>query len=142
MYISRHDEAMRKVLKAIASGPHGSFLKVADIGRDELAKDLGIVSKRISAQLLTDADIESSGLSANRRRILQLDILLVEASHDGQVTYASAAQILENLSALNFTTLCPKHYGREPPTNTCIQASQPHAAETSHHSAARRRIHI
>ena len=49
MYISRHDEAMRKMLKAIARGPHGSFLKIADIGRDELVKDLGIVNKRIPA---------------------------------------------------------------------------------------------
>ena len=91
MYISRHDAAMRKVLKAITRGPHGSFLKIADIGRDELVKDLGIVSKRIPPWLLTDADYESAGLSADRRQILRPDILIIEVSHAEQVRYSTAA---------------------------------------------------
>ena len=38
LYIHRHDEAMRTILKAITRGKHGSFLKIADIGRDELVE--------------------------------------------------------------------------------------------------------
>ena len=54
LYISRHDEAMRKVLKAINRGRHGSYLKIADIGRDILTSDLGIVSARVPGWLVTD----------------------------------------------------------------------------------------
>ena len=89
MYISRHDEAMRKVLKAITCGTHGSFLKIADIGRDELVQGLGIISKRIPAWLLSDADIASAGLSAGERHILRPDILLVEVSHEEQTKYST-----------------------------------------------------
>ena len=39
LYISRHNEAMRKVLKHINQGKHGAFLKIADIGRSELTND-------------------------------------------------------------------------------------------------------
>ena len=49
LYISRHDGAMRKVLKAITQGKHGSYLKIANIGRDELTSDLGMIDKRIVA---------------------------------------------------------------------------------------------
>ena len=47
LYISRHDEAMTKVLKAINQGRHGSYLKIAGFGRDELTSNLGVVSKRV-----------------------------------------------------------------------------------------------
>ncbi len=39
-YISRHDEAMRKVLRTINHGQKGSYLKITDIGRKELFNDL------------------------------------------------------------------------------------------------------
>ena len=48
LYISRHDEAMRKVLKHINQGKHGAFLKIADIGCSELTNDLGVLDKRIA----------------------------------------------------------------------------------------------
>ena len=44
---SRHDGAMRRVLKAINQGRLGSYLKTADLGRVELTNDLGATSKRI-----------------------------------------------------------------------------------------------
>ena len=97
----RHDEAMRKVLKAITRGPHGPFLKIADIGRDELVQGLGIVSKRIPAWLLSDADLQAAGVSPARRNILRPDIMLVESSHCEEVAYASSATIQELSSQID-----------------------------------------
>ena len=87
LYISRHDEAMRKVLKAINQGKHGSYLKIADIGRDELTGDLGVISKRVPEWLVTDDTLQECDLPADRRHVLRPDILLVEVTHDEQTLY-------------------------------------------------------
>ena len=39
MYIARHDQALRLILKSIAKGDHGGYYKTADIGRAELIED-------------------------------------------------------------------------------------------------------
>ena len=54
LYISRHDGALRQVLKAINQGRHGLYLKIADIGRDELTNDLGVISKRVPDWLVSN----------------------------------------------------------------------------------------
>ena len=69
LYISRHDEAMRKVLKAINQGRHGSYLKIADIGRDELTSDLGVVSKRVPDWLVTDDTLQPVASDATSQQI-------------------------------------------------------------------------
>ena len=38
---------------------HGFFLKIADIGQDELVGDLGTVNKGIPAWLLTSEQVEA-----------------------------------------------------------------------------------
>ena len=65
MYNSRHDDAMRRVpvFKAI-TGSHGSFLKIAGIGRGGLMKDFITVSKITPAAALhlSDEDLQAEGL--------------------------------------------------------------------------------
>ena len=89
LYISRHDEAMRKVLKHINQGKHGAFLKIADIGRDELTKDLGVLDKRIPTWLIPDGTLQTCGLPADLRNKLRPDILIIEVSQEEQAIYTS-----------------------------------------------------
>ena len=76
LYISRHDGAMRKILKAINHGKHGSFLKIADISKDELRNDLAVVSKRIPGWLISDATLLECDLPVERRHVLHPEVLL------------------------------------------------------------------
>ena len=70
LYISRHDEAMRKVLKAFnQGGKHGSYLKIAGIGRDELTGNLGVISNRVPEWLVTDDTLQECDLPADRRHV-------------------------------------------------------------------------
>ncbi len=81
--ISRHDEAMRKVLQAINQGQKGSYLKIVDIGPDELINDLGVISKRIPTCLIPDDTLPQVDLSAHQRHVLRplADIMLIEVNH-------------------------------------------------------------
>ena len=90
LYISRHDETMRKILRAINKGKHGAFLKIADIGRDELTLDLGVIDKRIPDWLVSDSTLEACGLAADMRHVLRPDVLLIEVTHDEQIRYTTA----------------------------------------------------
>ena len=65
------------LLKAIVNGAHGGFYTVADIGRDELTKDLGEDSKRIPAWQLPDSAIAEAGVNSSHRHRLP-DIMFVE----------------------------------------------------------------
>ena len=51
-YIARHDEAMRKVIKATLKGQQGSKYIIADVGRLPELQKLGVHSKRIPAFVL------------------------------------------------------------------------------------------
>ena len=53
MYIARHDKAMRKILKQVVQGQHGSFYIVANVGTLEGLQQLGVHSKRIPDFLTT-----------------------------------------------------------------------------------------
>ena len=46
MYIARHDQALRLILKAIAKGDRGGSYKIADIGHAELIEDMGVSARR------------------------------------------------------------------------------------------------
>ena len=94
-------------------------------------KDLGIINKTIPTWLLTDADIESVGLSANRRHILRPDIMLVEASHDEQIAYATAAQIQPLSTELDYHV--PNALRQRAPNGT-------HASQPASRTLPRRRI--
>ncbi len=89
LYISRHDEAMRKVLRAINHGQKGSYLKIADIGRDELINDLGVISKRIPTWLIPDDTLPQVGLSVHQRHVLRPDIMLIEVNQEEQARYTT-----------------------------------------------------
>ena len=116
-------------------------MKIADIGRDELVQGLGIVSKRIPAWLLSDADLQAAGVSPARRNILRPDIMLVESSHSEQVACASTATIEVLGSQVDYHVpkalqpRLPKGSRRPPEADRPLQG---HAAPTYHMAVARR----
>ena len=65
-------------------------------------KDLGIVSKRIPAWLLSDADIEAAGLSSDRRNSLRPDIMLIESAHEEQMTCTIAQELPTKVNYYNY----------------------------------------
>ena len=89
LYTSRHDGALRRVLKAINQGRHALYLKIADIGRDELTNDLGLISKRVPDWLVSNEILQECDLPPERRHIQRPDILLVEVIHAEQTMYAT-----------------------------------------------------
>ena len=59
MYIARHDQALRLVLKSSAKGDHEGYYTVADIGHAELIEDMEISAYRGPPWLLLDSCLES-----------------------------------------------------------------------------------
>ena len=55
MYIARHDQALRLILRSIVTGDHGGYYTIADIGRAEPMVDIGVSAKRIPPWLLPDS---------------------------------------------------------------------------------------
>ena len=51
-YIARHDKAMRTVIQAFTKGQCGSHYLIADVGKIEGLKDIGVHSKRVPAFVL------------------------------------------------------------------------------------------
>ena len=102
LYISWHDGALRKVLKAITQGQHGSYQKIADIGRDELISDLSIIDKRIPRWLIPDNTLEECNLPAADRHVLRPDILLIEVTHEEQLHYTTQTQPAMLQSTVHF----------------------------------------
>ena len=78
MYIARLDQALRLVLMSIAKGDHGGYHTIADIGRAELIKDMGVSAKRIPTWLLPDSCLERANINPADRSRLRPDIMLVE----------------------------------------------------------------
>ncbi len=64
-------------------------LKIADIGRDELINDLGVMSKRIPTWLIPDDTLPQVGLSAHQRHVLRPDIMLIEVNQEEQARYTT-----------------------------------------------------
>ena len=45
MHIARHDKAMRKVIHKVIRGQYGNYHTVADVGRLDRLKEMGVHSK-------------------------------------------------------------------------------------------------
>ena len=65
-------------LKSIAKGDHGGYYTIADIGRAELMKHMGVSAKRIPPWLLPDSCLERANIDPADRSRLRPDIMLVE----------------------------------------------------------------
>jgi len=61
-YIARHDKAMRTVIQAFTKGQCGSHYLIAEVGKIEGLKDMGVHSKRVPAFVLPDRFIQARGL--------------------------------------------------------------------------------
>ena len=91
MYIARHDQALRLILKSIAKGDHG-YYTIADIGRAELIEDMGVSAKRIPPWLLSDSCLERADVDPADRSRLRLDIVLVEMTQSESMSYRRHGQ--------------------------------------------------
>ena len=114
-FIARHDKAMRSVIQSFTKGRHGSFYLVADVGKAEGLKEIGIHSKRVPAFVLPDACLQANGLDpAEGRDLLQRkesdtrskmrpDMMIVEMTAREQNQYvphgATAAAGMPKISA-------------------------------------------
>ncbi|KAL3151126.1 hypothetical protein ABBQ38_012992 [Trebouxia sp. C0009 RCD-2024] len=67
-YIARHDKAMRAVVQAFTKGRLGSYYLIADVGRLEGLKELGVHSKRVPAFVLPDRYLQNRGLDPQVER--------------------------------------------------------------------------
>ena len=64
LYIARHDKAMRKIIKEVMKGQHGSHFIIADVGQLEGLRQLGVHSKRIPEFVLPDNNLPQSHMAA------------------------------------------------------------------------------
>ncbi len=67
-YIARHDKAMRTVIEAFSKGQCGSHYLIADVGKIEGLKDMGVHSKRVPAFVLPDRCLQARGLDPTVER--------------------------------------------------------------------------
>ncbi len=67
-YIARHHKAMRTVIQAFTKGQCGSHYLIADIGKIEGLKDIGVHSKRVAAFVLPDRCLQARGLDPTVER--------------------------------------------------------------------------
>ena len=84
MYIARHDQALRLILKSIAKGDHGEYDTIADIRHAELIEDMGVSAKRM---LLPDSCLERANIDPADRSRLRPDIMLVEMTQSDSMSY-------------------------------------------------------
>ncbi len=67
-YIARHDKAMRTVIEAFTKGQCGSHYLIADVGKIEGLKDIGVHSKRVPAFILPERCLQARGLDPTVER--------------------------------------------------------------------------
>jgi hypothetical protein len=86
IYIKRHDEAGRKLVKLIRKGAHGGWFIAADIGAPAKLKQFQIQEKRVPHWLLPPPTISTTieGTAAWSRP----DILVVEMTNAETIRYA------------------------------------------------------
>ncbi len=89
-YIARHDKAMRTVIQAFTKGQCGSHYLIADVGKIEGLKDVGVHSKRVPTFVLPDRCLQARGLdptvergflqggAADTRSKMRPDMMIVE----------------------------------------------------------------
>ena len=98
MYIRRHDLALRLALKAISKGDHGGYYTIADIGRAEVIRDMGVSSKRIPAWLLPNSCLSVAGIDPTDRNRIRPDIMLTEMTHTELMSYSTGGMEHPELS--------------------------------------------
>ncbi len=98
-YIARHDKAMRTVIQAFTKGQCGSHYLIAEVGKIEGLKDMGVHSKRVPAFVLPDRFIQARGLdptvgrgflqrgAADTRSKMRPDMMIVEMTTAEQQQY-------------------------------------------------------
>ena len=98
-YIARHDKAMRTVIQAFTKGQCGSHYLIADVGKIEGLKDIGVHSKRVPAFVLPDRCLQARGLdpavergflqggAAATRSKMRPDMMVVEMTTTEQQQY-------------------------------------------------------
>ena len=67
-YIARHNSAMRTVIQAFTKGQCGGHYLIADVGKIEGLKDMGMHSKREPAFLISDRCSQTRGLDRTVER--------------------------------------------------------------------------
>ncbi len=98
-YIARHDKAMRTVIQAFTKGQCGSHYLIADVGKIEGLKDMGVHSKRLPEFVLPDRCLQARGLdptvvkgllrrgAADTRSKMRPDMMIVEMTAAEQQQY-------------------------------------------------------
>ena len=98
-YIARHDKAMKTVIQAFTKGQCGSHYLIADVGKVEGLKDIGVHSKRVPAFVLPDRCLQARGLdpmvergllqggAADTRSKTRPDMMIVEMTAADQQRY-------------------------------------------------------
>ena len=101
LYISRHDTAMRKVLKQISHGQLGAHYIIADVGTMESLEQLGAHNKRIPEFILHNSDIddEEEQPSTVERDRMRPDIMIVEWTDKEREMHLNCKD--ENMPVLN-----------------------------------------
>ena len=96
MYIERHNQAARKILKLIIEGAHGNCYMLADVGSETKLGNLGALDSRLPHWLVTDTDLNTAGAT---RTQLRPDIMITNArpfelqdEHDGVMAGPHAAK--------------------------------------------------
>jgi len=98
-FIARHDQAMRTVIQAFTKGQCGRHYLIADVGKIEGLKDMGVHSKRVPTFVLPDRCLQARGLdptvgrgflqrgAADTRSKMRPDMMIVEMTAAEQQQY-------------------------------------------------------
>ncbi len=90
--IYRHDKAMRSVIQAFTKGQCGSHYLIADVGKIDGLKDIGVQGKRVPAFVLLDRYLQARDLDptvergflqgggADTRTKMRPDMMIVETT--------------------------------------------------------------
>jgi len=98
-YTARHDKATRTVIQAFTKGQCGNHYLIADVGKIEGLKGIGVHSKRVPAFVLPDRCLQASGLdpmvergflqggAVDTRSKMRPDMMIVEMTAGEQQQY-------------------------------------------------------
>jgi hypothetical protein len=82
VYISRHDKAMRLIMKEIQNGSLKNFYCTADVGTAVVMEELEANSKRIPEWLITPNAMQKFDFSPENKQKLRPDCMIVEITND------------------------------------------------------------
>jgi hypothetical protein len=81
-YISKHDKAMRLIMKEIRNGSLGNFYCTADVGTAAVMEELGANSKRLPEWLITPNTLQKCEFSPETKQKYRPDCMIVEIAYD------------------------------------------------------------